>query len=138
MLHEIILTLSGHPGALFHFMKETLGTEPDEINEPSKRIHARVAPQHRAVFHPGEVTALERLTRLGALFHELQELVESLPQGLYFQKLKSELESYFEEYEDVVVEVEKIVLSTSSPLMHTTLAQLETHFAPVLLPSYFC
>ena len=116
MLHELLLSLSGVPGDIFVF-------------EQTSRLPKTVLSlEYSSVFHPSEVVALERIACLGALVEYIQKQILNLPNGIYYQSLAFEIQKILKDYQNVVVECERRVLTTDRTM---SLPFLESVFAPV-------
>src|SRR6476469_3872681 len=116
MLHDLLLSLAGIPGSVFTF------EHPQRDNK--KLPQALLSQDYQDACHPAEVQSLERLAQLGALLSAIR-LELKTKRGVYWEAISATLEIKFKEYNQVILDCERVVLDGH---LYTSLA----HFEPLL------
>ncbi|KAJ3051948.1 Gamma-tubulin complex component 4 [Rhizophlyctis rosea] len=118
MLHELLLTLSGHPGDVF----------APSFNTPARDGEGFSIPPDFPFLHSAERYALERLAVLGYYYQNFTTFINSGrkgtyasrrsnrndtngPYGSYFRAFCSTLDKELEEYRELIIECETRILS---------------------------
>jgi hypothetical protein len=102
MLHELLVTMMGHPGEIFQ-----------------EQLDFKITPGF-TFLHIAEKGALEQLAQLGLYFKRIQAFLQETPPGVYRSVFVSSLDDYLNHYRADICDLE---VSCMEP--HSTISMVQ-------------